>query len=219
MTHASLLTKICGLSTPETLIAALDAGADMIGLVQFPPSPRHVDLGKAAELAALARGRASVVVLTVNPDDALIDAILKAVSPDFIQLHGKETVDRVAEVRRRIPVIKALGIATAEDVAAARAYDGAADYLLLDAKPPKDATRPGGLGQAFDWSLLDSFKVGTSVLLSGGLHPTNVAEAISRVRPEGVDVSSGVESAPGVKDKAKIEAFLINARAAAGSMR
>jgi phosphoribosylanthranilate isomerase len=219
MTHASFLTKICGLSTLETLSAALDAGADMIGLVQFPPSPRHVDLAAAAELAAIARGRAEVVVLTVNPDDALIEAILAAVKPDFIQLHGKENPSRVAEIRNRVPVIKALGIATAEDVAAALAYDGRADYLLLDAKPPKDASRPGGLGQTFDWSLLDNREVGTPVLLSGGLHPTNVAEAISRVRPDGVDVSSGVESAPGVKDTAKIEAFLRNARAAAGSMR
>jgi phosphoribosylanthranilate isomerase len=219
MTVASpFLVKICGLRTPESLEWALGAGADLVGFVQFPRSPRHVDLQAAARLAALARGRAKTVVLAVDPDDAAVDAILAAVAPDFIQLHGRESPARVAEVRRRVPVIKALGIAGAADVTAVRAYDGVADHLLYDAKPPRDATRPGGLGQAFDWSLLDGFDVGTPVLLSGGLHPTNVGEAVVRVRPSGVDVSSGVESAPGVKDRALIEAFVEAARAAAAAV-
>ncbi|WP_181708006.1 phosphoribosylanthranilate isomerase [Chthonobacter rhizosphaerae] len=202
--------KICGLSTPEALDWAIDAGADGIGLVHFPKSPRHVPLEALPALAAHARGRAAVVLLTVDADDALLDALVAAAAPDILQLHGRETPERVAAVRARHgrPVMKALGIGTADDLAAAGAFESVADLLLFDAKPPKDATRPGGLGVPFDWSLLGSHRGATPFLLSGGLTPTNVADAIAAVRPAGVDVSSGVESAPGVKDGALIRAFM-----------
>ena len=209
---ARTLVKICGLSTAESLDWALEAGADLVGLVHFARSPRHVDLDRARDLAARARGRARVVVLAVDPDDALVEAIAATIAPDFLQLHGKESPERVAAVRRRLPVIKALGIGSSDDVAAAAGSAGAADLLLYDAKPPKDATRPGGLGVTFDWSLLAG--VPTPFLLSGGLDPTNVDDAVRRVHPSGVDVSSGVESAPGQKNEARIRAFVAAARAA-----
>lgn len=211
---SSPIVKICGLSTRESLDWAIEAGADMIGLVHFAKSPRHVDLATARDLAGRARGRARIVVLTVDADDALIDDIIREVAPDFVQLHGKEPPGRVAVLRARVPVIKALGISNADDVAAVAAFDGVPDLLLFDAKPPKDATRPGGLGRPFDWTLLDRMPATTPFLLSGGLGPTNVGEAVRRVRPYGVDVSSGVESAPGVKDRTLIEDFIRNARAA-----
>jgi phosphoribosylanthranilate isomerase len=213
----SLLVKICGLRTVEALDWAVSAGADMVGLVHFAPSPRHVAVGDLAPLASHARGRASVVLLTVDAGDDLLAALVEAARPDVLQLHGRESPSRVADVKARFgqPVAKALGVATAEDVARARAYDGIADLLLFDAKPPKDATRPGGLGATFDWSLLDDTGLSTPFLLSGGLGPTNVAEAVRRVRPRGVDVSSGVESAPGVKDERLIRAFVAAARSAA----
>lgn len=218
---APFLVKICGLSTPASIDAAVDAGADMIGLVHFPRSPRHVDADAASRLADHARGRAAVVLLTVDADDALLDALVARIRPDVVQLHGREDVARVAAVRARtgLKVAKALGIAGADDVARARDHDrGSADYLLFDAKPPKDATRPGGLGAPFDWDLLAGATFATPVLLSGGLGPTNVGEAVRRTRPAGVDVSSGVESAPGVKDDAKIRAFVAAARAAAAEI-
>lgn len=209
------LIKICGLCTADLVDTAIDAGADLVGFVHFAKSPRHVDLATAAALVRSVDGRAKSVLLTVDPDDALVDA-LAGLGADYLQLHGKESPARVAEVRRRFsgPVIKALGIGTAADVAAARAHAGVADLLLYDAKPPKDATRPGGLGVAFDWSLLDGAP--SPFLLSGGLDPTNVAAAVAAVRPPGVDVSSGVESAPGVKDAGRIRAFVAAARAAYG---
>lgn len=212
-----LLVKICGLSTPDSVDWAVDAGADMIGLVHFPPSPRHLPIDRLAALADHARGRAVIVLLTVDAPDALIAELAVAAEPDILQLHGRESVERVADVRQRfaMPVAKALGVGAAADVVRARDYDGVADLLLFDAKPPKDAARPGGLGAVFDWSLLDGIGLKTPFLLSGGLDPTNVAEAVRRVRPRGVDVSSGVESAPGVKHEDKIRAFVAAARAAA----
>lgn len=208
------LVKICGLSTPESLEWALSAGADLVGFVHFPKSPRHVSVDVAAALAGQVGGRAKTVVLTVNADDDLLDHLVATIAPEFVQLHGRESPERVAEVRKRVgrPVIKALGIGTAEDVAAAHAYAGVADLLLYDAKPPKDASRPGGLGVTFDWSLLEGAP--SPFLLSGGLDPTNVYEAVRRVRPAGVDVSSGVESAPGLKNEARIRAFVAAARTA-----
>ena len=208
------LVKICGLSTPESLEWALSAGADLVGFVHFPKSPRHVPVDVAAALAGQVGGRAKTVVLTVNADDDLLDHLVATIVPEFVQLHGRESPERVAEVRKRVgrPVIKALGIGTAEDVAAAHAYAGVADLLLYDAKPPKDASRPGGLGVTFDWSLLEGAP--SPFLLSGGLDPTNVYEAVRRVRPAGVDVSSGVESAPGLKNEARIRAFVAAARTA-----
>ncbi len=211
------LVKICGLTSREAVDWSVAAGADLVGFVHFAKSPRHLDLEAIADLADYARDRARSVLLTVDADDALLAALVEAAAPDMLQLHGHETPERVAAVRRRFgrPVAKALGVGSAADVTAARAFDGIADLLLFDAKPPKDATRPGGLGAVFDWSLLDAPGLSVPFLLSGGLGPRNVAEAVVRVRPRGVDVSSGVESAPGVKDDDKIRAFVSAARAAA----
>jgi len=213
----TLLIKICGLSTPEALDVALDAGADMVGFVFFPASPRHVALADAPGLAARAEGRALKVALTVDADDASLDAIVAALKPDMLQLHGHETPERVSAVRQRfgLPVMKALPIATAADLAAIPAYAATADRLLFDAKPPKDATRPGGLGRPFDWHLLEQLETPVPFMLSGGLDAGNVAEALRITRAPGVDVSSGVERAPGEKDPEKIRAFIRAARAAA----
>ena len=211
-----LIVKICGLSTEETLDAALAAGADMVGLVFFPKSPRFLDLARAAELAARSAGRAEIVALTVDMDDTGIAAIVDAVEPDWLQLHGRETPERVAAIGRQFDrrTIKALHVSEAADLKAADAYVEAADRLLLDAKPPKGAVLPGGNGAAFDWTILRGFNPGIPYLLSGGLDAGNVAEAIRITRPAGVDVSSGVESAPGEKDPDKIRAFIRAARAA-----
>ena len=212
--------KICGLRSPDALDAALAAGADLVGLVFFPPSPRHLSLREGARLAALARGRASVAALTVDADDELLASIVEAVSPDLLQLHGHEPPARAAEIRRRFgrPVMKAVGVADATDLDRARAYAGAADRILLDAKPPRDATRPGGNGLAFDWRLLAGLDLGGPVMLSGGLNAANVRQAIQVARPQGVDASSGVESAPGVKDPVRIASFVAAAREAARSL-
>lgn len=215
MTRARPLVKICGLSTGPTLGAALDAGADMVGFVFFPPSPRNLALAQAPALAASASGRALKVALVVDADDAFIDAIVAALDPDILQLHGRETPARAAALRARTgrKVMKALGVAQRGDLAAAAAHAEVCDYLLFDAKPPREATRPGGNGLVFDWSILDGFDPGRPWLLSGGLDAANVAEALARTGAPGVDVSSGVESAPGVKDAAAIRAFVAAAHA------
>lgn len=211
----SLIVKICGLSTEETLDAALAAGADMVGLNFFPPSPRFIPLDTARRLAARARGRAEIVALCVGMDDADLSEIVAAVKPDWLQLHGKDSPERTAAVRRfPAKVMKAVHIATAADLAAARAYADAADRLLLDATPPKGAVLPGGNGAPFDWTLLRGFRPAKPYLLSGGLTPGNVAEAIRISGAPGVDVSSGVETAPGRKDPDLIRAFIAAARAA-----
>lgn len=209
--------KICGIKDLSAMDAALKAGADMVGLVFFPPSPRSVSLGEGAALAARARGQARVVALTVDADDALLDGIAAQVKPDLLQLHGKETPARVSEVRKRtgIPVMKALPVAEAADLDVVPTYAAVAEKILFDARPPKDATRPGGHGRAFDWTLLAHVPRDKPIMLSGGLNPENVADAIRTVRPDAVDVSSGVEQSPGVKDAVKIAAFVNNARAAA----
>jgi phosphoribosylanthranilate isomerase len=212
----SLTVKICGLSNEETLDAALAAGADMVGLVFFPKSPRFVTPERAAALASRVTGRAEIVALTVDMDDAGIAEIVDRVSPDWLQLHGHETPERVAAVGKRFgrPVMKAVSIATVGDLALAEAYVAVADRLLLDAKPPRDATRPGGNGAPFDWALLSGFDPDIPWMLSGGLTPGNVAEAVAMTGPSGVDVSSGVESAPGRKEANLIRAFIANARGA-----
>ena len=217
------IIKICGLSTPDTLAAALDSGADMVGLVFFAKSPRCVDLDTARSLAEQARGRAAIVALTVDADDGAIADIITATRPDLLQLHGHETAARIAAIRSRFrrPVMKAVGIASAADVAAARDLaatlvteaDGQ-DRMLLDAKPPKDAVLPGGNGLPFDRNLVVGLDLALPFMVSGGLDPANVAEAIRLVAPWGVDVSSGVERAPGIKDPARIETFIRAARAA-----
>lgn len=212
----TLLVKICGLSTPETLDVALEAGADLVGFVFFPPSPRHVPLPAARVLSERARGRALTTALTVDADDSLLEEIVSALRPDLLQLHGHETPERVIAVKRRfgLPVMKALPIATATDLAAISGYADAADRLLFDAKPPKDATRPGGLGRPFDWKLLERLETAVPFMLSGGLDAGNVAEALRVTQALGVDVSSGVERAPGEKAPEKIRAFIRAARAA-----
>lgn len=210
------LVKICGLSTPAALDAALEAGADMVGLVRFPRSPRHLELGAAAALSRIAEGRAARVLLVVDPEDRELDLAVAAISPDMIQLHGRETPERVAAIRDRTgrPVMKAIGIAAPADLEQLDRYRGAADRLLLDAKPPGDAVLPGGNGVAFDWSLLAELDPSLPVMLSGGLHPGTVRAAIAATRLRAVDVSSGVETRPGEKDPAKIAAFVAAARAA-----
>jgi phosphoribosylanthranilate isomerase len=211
--------KICGLSTPETLRSALDAGADMVGLVFHPRSPRFVTTEKARDLAVLARGRAQIVALTVDMglDEAL--SLSAALKPDWLQLHGRETPAHMAAIRAATGtrVMKAIGVSDASDLAMIAAYRDAADLILLDAKPPKDAAYPGGHGRPFDWAILAGLDPSLPFLLSGGLHPGNVADAIRAAKGHGlalrgVDVSSGVESAPGVKDAQKIREFIAAAR-------
>ncbi|TVR09243.1 MAG: phosphoribosylanthranilate isomerase [Salinarimonadaceae bacterium] len=215
------VVKICGLSTRETLQAALDAGADMVGFVRFPRSPRHVELDAARDLCALAKGRALVVALTVDADDAELAAIVEDMAPDMLQLHGRESPERVAEIRALfgVPVMKATGVAERADLDALAPYARVTDRLLLDAKPPRGADAlPGGNGLSFDWRLIEGLaeRLDPPVpfMLSGGLSPENVGEAIALTRVSGIDVSSGVESAPGVKDSARIFAFVEAARAA-----
>ena len=207
--------KICGLKTEAALEAALAGGADYVGLVFFPPSPRNVTPAAAKALAAKARGRAKVVALMVDPDDALIETVMASADPDILQLHGEETPERVREVRRRWgrPVMKAIKVETGEDARAATGYRGAADLILFDARAPEDSTRPGGNGAPFDWHALSGVDDKVRYVLSGGLTPDNVAEAIRVTGAAVVDVSSGVESRSGEKDPDLIRRFL---RAAKG---
>lgn len=210
----SVTIKICGLSTPETLDAALAAGADMVGFVFFEKSPRCISLEVAHGLGSRTGARARKVALTVDADDATLAAIIAELKPQLLQFHGAETPERVFDVRARfgLPVMKALGLARKEDLAAIGSFETVADWLLLDAKPAPDAALPGGNGEAFDWGLLHDLKLGKPWLLAGGLRPDNVATAIGISGAPGIDVSSGVESLPGVKDIAKIQAFIANAR-------
>lgn len=211
----SLVVKICGLSTRETLDVALDAGADMVGFVFFEASPRHLDLAAARDLGAHVKGRAQKVALTVDADDARFANIVDALKPDLLQLHGSETVARVRDVKEKfgIPVMKVLPVAIAADLAVLPGYAAVSDRILFDARAPKDATRPGGLGVPFDWHLLENIDAKIPFMLSGGLTPQNVADAIHITLAKGVDVSSGVERAPGVKDPDMIRAFIRAARA------
>jgi phosphoribosylanthranilate isomerase len=210
----SLLVKICGLRAPDHLDAALGAGADLVGFVFFPPSPRNLPVDAARALGERVRGRAGKVALTVDADDALFEAIVATLSPDMLQLHGRETPERVAALKTKfgLPVMKAIPVETKADLAAVASYANVADRLLFDARAPRDATRPGGLGQAFDWHLLEGFDRNVPFMLSGGLDAENVANALKITRAPGVDVSSGVERAPGEKDVDKIRAFVRAAR-------
>ena len=210
------IVKICGLSTAATLETALSAGADMVGFVFFSKSPRHVGYETARELGGRARGRARIVALSVDADDERLARIVDALSPDILQLHGRESPARVTEIGARFgrPTMKAIGVSAREDLAAALLYEAAANFILIDAKPTGDADLPGGNGLTFDWEVAGDFSPRRPWLLSGGLDPGNVAEAIARTGARGVDVSSGVESAPGVKDEAKIGAFVAAARQA-----
>ena len=211
-----LSIKICGLRTPQALDVALDSGADLVGFVFFAPSPRHLGLEAARTLGQRVQGRAGKVALTVDAnDDTLLD-IVAALKPDMLQLHGSESPDRVIAVRTRfgLPVMKALPVAERKDLSQTRQYAQVVDRLIFDARAPKDTTRPGGLGKAFDWTLLKDLNVGMPFMLSGGLDAGNVAEALRITRAPGVDVSSGVERAPGEKDPEKIQAFIRAARLA-----
>jgi phosphoribosylanthranilate isomerase len=204
--------KICGLSTPETVSAAVAGGASHVGFMFFEKSPRNVRPELAARLAAPVRARTpvKVVAVMVDPADAEVAAIVRALRPDLIQLHGKESPERTAAVRAMtgLAVIKAVGVRDASDIAAALKYEDAADHLMFDAKAPEGADRPGGHGSSFDWTLLDGFSLERPWFLAGGLDPWNVAEAVRLSRPPIVDVSSGVERGPGVKDPHLITAFL-----------
>jgi phosphoribosylanthranilate isomerase len=210
----SVLVKICGLKTPEALDVALEAGADMVGFVFFPPSPRHVGLAAAAELGRRVGDRARTVALIVDADDVLLKSITDALRPDLLQLHGAETPARVQAIKARfgLPVMKAIAVEARADLAAVKLYDTVADRLLFDARAPREATRPGGLGKPFDWHLLEELDLAVPYMLSGGLDPDNVAAALRITSAPGVDVSSGVERAPGEKDHDKIRAFIRAAR-------
>jgi len=211
-----LAVKICGLNSPDAVEAAVAAGADLFGFVIFAASPRHVEPGAAAKLAGLLPDRTRAVALTVDAEDRLIDAIVEVVSPGLIQMHGRETPARVGEIARRtgLRVIKALSVAAPADLTAAAAYEEAAAMLLFDARPPEGASRPGGHGRAFDWRLMGAYRGPVQWLLSGGLDAGNVARAIGASRARGIDVSSGVESPPGVKQPRLIAEFVAAARAA-----
>jgi phosphoribosylanthranilate isomerase len=216
----SLLVKVCGLKTPDTLDAALSAGADLVGFVFFPASPRHVASEAAVELGRLASGRAAKVALTVDADDATFEGIVAALRPDLLQLHGKESPERVAALKTRfgLPVMKAIPVEVQADLGLVADYAEVADRLLFDARAPREATRPGGLGRPFDWRLLQNVDPGIPFMLSGGLDAENIGEALRLTNAGGVDVSSGVERAPGEKDVAKIRAFVRAARDAAETL-
>jgi len=209
-----LTLKICGLSEPATLDAALDAGADMVGFVFFARSPRNVALDTARTLGLHVEGRAKKVALTVDADDDTLGAIIAALAPDVLQLHGQESLERVAQVRATfgLPVMKALAIGAADDLGRAALYDDVADFLLFDAPAPTGGDRPGGNAAAFDWTLLRGLQPRRPWLLAGGLDPDNVAAALRVTHAPGVDVSSGVERAPGLKDPGRIARFAANAR-------
>jgi len=211
-----LTIKICGLMTPQALDVALDSGADMVGFVFFAPSPRNLGLELARTLGERVRGRAGKVALTVNANNDTLGSIVDALKPDMLQLHGKEAPERVAVVRSRfgLPVMKALPIAERGDLSPIREYAQVADRLIFDARAPQEATRPGGLGKPFDWTLLSGIDPGVPFMLSGGLDANNVAQALRITRVPGVDVSSGVERAPGEKDPDMIRTFIRAARVA-----
>jgi phosphoribosylanthranilate isomerase len=218
-THGPAI-KICGLSTPATLACALDAGTDLVGFVFFSRSPRHLALEAAAHLAIITGLRAVKVALVVDADDEALEAIVSRVGPDMLQLHGHESPQRVVEIKARfgLPVLKAIGVSGPSDLAAVGDYADVADRLLFDAKPPAGADLPGGNGLAFDWDLLKDVGLKTPFMLSGGLDARNVVEAAVRTGAGAVDVSSGVESAPGQKDASKIAAFVRTLRSASGDI-
>jgi len=210
--------KICGLKTEDAIAAALDSGASHVGFIFFPKSPRNVDIETAARLRHLASGRGQAVAVTVDADDEMLDRIVEGMRPDVLQLHGHERPVRVEALKRRyhLPVMKAVSVREASDLEVLPAYRGVADRFLLDAKPPAGAELPGGNGIPFDWSLLASLDGKVDYMLSGGLSAVNIGEALRIARPRGIDISSGVERAPGEKDPDLIRAFFSSVRAARG---
>lgn len=202
--------KICGLTRPEDVVAVAEAGAAYAGFVFFPKSPRNVTVATARDLAVEVPVGVAKVALVVNADNELLDSITSTVPLDILQLHGSETPERVADIRARygLPVMKAVGVADTEDVAALDVYSQIADQILVDAKPPKHADLPGGNGVSFDWRLISARRWSKPWMLAGGLTPDNVAEAIALTGAKQVDVSSGVESAPGIKDAGLIRDFI-----------
>lgn len=208
--------KICGLSTPEAVEAAIAGGASHVGFIFFPKSPRNVSLETAAELARAAAGRVQRVAVTVDADDAELDRIVEEVRPNLLQLHGQETPERVRAVKVRfgLPVMKAFAIRALEDLERVARYRGVADRFLFDAKAPAGSALPGGNGVPFDWRLLAALDADVEYMLSGGLDAGNVARALAETRPAGIDISSGVETAPGVKDIRLISEFLETVKSA-----
>lgn len=207
---SNLEVKICGLTTDKAVQAALTGGASHIGMIFFPKSPRNIAISEAAELRKLIPQRGRMVAVSVNADNDLLDRIVEEVRPDVLQLHGRETPQRVAEIKSRygLEVMKAIAIRHAEDLNGAKDYVDVADRLLFDAKPPEGSDLPGGNGISFNWSLLRDFDAGKPMMLSGGLDCANIAEALTIARPDGVDISSGVETSPGVKNLELITSFL-----------
>ena len=212
----SLDIKICGLKTPAALDAALAGGASHVGFIFFPKSPRNVTPAEAGALRQVANGRAKAVAVTVDAGDDFLDEVVAVLKPDMLQLHGAESPARVAEVKARyaLPVMKAFAVREAVDLAAIQPYRGIADRFLFDAKAPANSELPGGNGIAFDWQVLEALDASVDYMLSGGLNAANIGKALRLAQPPGIDVSSGVESAPGVKDPALIEQFFRAVRAA-----
>lgn len=212
----AVLVKICGINSAEAADAAARGGADFVGLMFHPKSPRHVTPEAARSLAQRLRGKVRIVAVIVDPRDEDIVHVMNNAVPDFLQLHGSESPARVGEIREKfgIPVIKVLSVAEAADFANLPAYEDAADMLMFDAKPPANADRAGGHGVAFDWQLLRSRTISRPWFLAGGLTHENVSRAVAAANAPGVDVSSGVETAPGVKNPELIQSFIASARAA-----
>lgn len=210
--------KICGLKTPEAVLRAVDLGATHVGFIFFGKSPRNIEPSDAGALADLVRGRAKIVAVTVDADNDELDEIVSLLRPDILQLHGNESPERVLTVKAvyGLPVMKALSVREAADLEKVDAYVGIADRFLFDAKPPTGSQLPGGNGVSFDWTLMDALDGGVDYMLSGGLNKDNVEEAVAATRAPGVDVSSGVESAPGVKDIGRMEEFFEALRRATG---
>ncbi|RUU19093.1 phosphoribosylanthranilate isomerase [Mesorhizobium sp. M7A.T.Ca.TU.009.01.3.2] len=208
--------KICGLKTDAAMAAALAGGASHVGFIFFAKSPRYVEPAEAGRLREAARGKATAVAVTVDASDAFLDEILAQMQPDMLQLHGAETPERVAEVKARygLPVMKALPLSEAADLERIKPFIGISDRFLFDAKPPKGSELPGGNGVAFDWRILVGLDGGVDYMLSGGLNAANIGDALRLADPPGIDISSGVESAPGVKDPALIEQFFRAVRTA-----
>ncbi|AGB42897.1 phosphoribosylanthranilate isomerase [Mesorhizobium australicum WSM2073] len=208
--------KICGLKTDQAMAAALAGGASHVGFIFFPKSPRYVEPAEAGRLREAARGKALAIAVTVDARDAFLDEIVEKLQPDMLQLHGSETPERVAELKARhgLPVMKALPLSEAADLERLTPFVGIADRFLFDAKPPKGSELPGGNGVAFDWRILAGLDAGIDYMLSGGLNAANIGDALRLANPPAIDISSGVESAPGVKDPALIEQFFRAVRAA-----